>query len=275
MNGWTSKAILILQQEGNQLLCPAGLSKAASSLLLVSKKPPSPPSHPHTWWQSWAPEGKGHIPSTSPDEIPLSKPRVFWALRLRSEAPPGLHHFPLSPAPDPYRPGQGASLGWGLGSVPSTTLLTYTPGWSCQRPRNLISESLLLESHSSLDPQPSCLVPSHCKDLDGWEKFEVDHFPESTCNSIGSSTALHQRSGLRLQGRTGQVGMEWQWTLPAWTGCWLAGLFCGGNKTMVMGIIAVTWFWLFLLTVRDRNQAVQTPPNHAVTILGHWEDELN
>lgn len=88
-------------------------------------------------------------------------------------------------------------------------------------------------------------------------------------------TALPQRSGLRSQGRTGQVGVGWWWT-PAWTGCWLTGPFCGGNNDNDDGKNSSYWFLtVYTDFVLDINQAVLTPPNHVVTILGHWEDELN
>lgn len=73
MNGWASKAILILQQEGNQLLCLASLSKAPSSLLLVSINLPShwhltPPHSCHTHTPGLTLESSGWFSPYSLDE---------------------------------------------------------------------------------------------------------------------------------------------------------------------------------------------------------------
>lgn len=64
MNGWTSKAILILQQEGNQLLCPAGLSKPVS-IAAGGQKSYFPPHRMHTSWglpsDTWEPSKRKDI----------------------------------------------------------------------------------------------------------------------------------------------------------------------------------------------------------------------
>lgn len=133
-----------------------------------------------------------------------SKPGVFWALGLRFEAPPGLYSFPLSPASDPYRPGQGASLGWGLRSIPS--LPTLQAGLNRGPANPFLNPSL-----SHRDPW----IPSPAAWFLPIAKILMD---EKGLGWIISQRVLHlnrvfialpQRSGLRSQGSTGEIEVGW------------------------------------------------------------------